>query len=243
MCASLTAPTKAGEYGTRGDYHRHPDKRWQYYPVYVEKMRHVHRYLARVPKSARIVDLGCGEGVLVDEYRRRGYRIEGVDLNYASDHVRRGDVTALDMFADETFDVILALDVIEHLALDRQAATFAEIHRLLKPSGTALVSLPNLAHLASRVAFLLLGRLLRTSSVDRHPGDRPIGEYLRLADECGLELVSRRGLFPTLPLISLVTLVAPARAVPLHRLVNLVAAVPSLCFLNLLELRKRTVSA
>ncbi|MBA2258691.1 MAG: hypothetical protein H0W18_07335, partial [Acidobacteria bacterium] len=41
------------------------------------------------------------------------------------------------------------------------------------PGGELLVSVPNLAHLQSRIQFLLRGRLIRTASELKHPGDRP----------------------------------------------------------------------
>lgn len=228
---------RAGEYEHRGDYHRQPDPSWRYYPVYMEKMAVVRRYLDARPASARTVDLGCGEGLLVEEYRAKGHDIRGVDLSYSSDHVERGDITALH-FDDASFDLAMALDVIEHLDFGQQERAFAEMHRVLRPGGRALVSLPNLAHFASRLSFLLLGRLVRTSDIERHPGDRPIHEYLQLIRSCGFELRERRGLFPTFPLVSLLTYFAPARALPVHRLYNALAAQPGLCFLNILELER-----
>jgi len=231
-----TAP--AGEYQERGEYHRHLDRSWRYYPVYVEKMAFVRRYLDRVPRSHRILDLGCGEGLLVEEYRQKGHEIQGVDLNFASEHVTAGSITEIPA-ADESCDLVLALDVVEHLEFADQERAFAEMRRVLRPGGRALVTVPNLAHLASRVSFLVLGRLLRTSSADRHPGDRPIGEYLRLARAHGFRLRRRKGLFPTFPLVSLLTWAAPGSSVPLHKLLNAVAAPPGLCFLNVLELERQ----
>jgi hypothetical protein len=88
------------------------------------------------------------------------------------------------------------------------------------------------------VTFALFGKLLRTSSIDRHPGDRPIDEYLKLCREHHLEIVSRKGLFPTYPLVSVLTYLAPSKVVALHGLYNRFAAIPGYCFLNVLEVRK-----
>ena len=60
---------------------------------------------------------------------------------------------------------------------------------------------PNLAHMHSRLKFLLAGKLTRTSAVERHPGDRPLAEYEELLRETGFRIESRRGIFPTLPLV------------------------------------------
>jgi 2-polyprenyl-3-methyl-5-hydroxy-6-metoxy-1,4-benzoquinol methylase len=228
-----------GEYEERGEYHRQLDKNWKYYPVFVHKMRLVRKYLNANARVGKTIDLGCGEGILVEEYRRRGFDIVGLDYNYESDHVIRGDMTRLS-FADESFDLALALDVIEHLSFEQQSLALAEIRRILKPGGRAILTIPNLAHFASRVTFALFGKLLRTSSIDRHPGDRPIGEYLQLCREHGLEIVSRKGLFPTYPLIAALTYVAPSKVLALHGLYNRFAAIPGYCFLNVLEVQKGT---
>ena len=62
-----------------------------------------------------MLDAGCGEGILVEEYAGR-LAIEGIDVNYSSARVRRGSLTALP-FAGAAFDRALCLDVLEHLTL------------------------------------------------------------------------------------------------------------------------------
>ena len=228
--------TLGGEYEERGEYHRQLDRNWKYYPVYVHKMAFVSKYLEQQPRDAKIVDLGCGEGILVEQYRNQGFDIVGVDYNYESDCVLRGDITKLD-FDDASLDLVMALDVIEHLDFEQQEKAIREIRRVLRPEGRALLTIPNLAHFASRVTFALTGKLLRTSTIDRHKGDRPIGEYIDLCRNHGLKLVSRRGLFPTFPLISALTYLAPSRVVGLHKVYNSLLAPPGYCFLNVLELK------
>lgn len=228
--------TLSGEYEERGEYHRQLDRNWKYYPVYVQKMAFVGRYLQRQDRDAKIVDLGCGEGILVEEYRNKGFDIVGVDYNYESDCVLRGDITKLD-FDDASTDLVMALDVIEHLDFEQQEQAIREIRRVLRPDGRALLTIPNLAHFASRVTFALTGKLLRTSTIDRHKGDRPIDEYIDLCKIHGLTVVNRRGLFPTFPLISALTCLAPSRVVGLHKLYNALPFPPGYCFLNILEVK------
>jgi SAM-dependent methyltransferase len=229
--------SKQGEYETKGDYHREIDPNWRYYPIYVGKMDYIKQYLDGTSKKSKIIDLGCGEGVLVEEYRAKGHDIIGVDYNYSSDLVLKGDITQLD-FEDKSFDYVLALDVIEHLNFEDQEKAFSEIHRILKDDGQALVSLPNLAHLTSRITFLFLGKLLRTSSIDRHKGDRPIGEFIELITANGYNIISRKGIFPTFPIASLLTYLYPSRVIWLHKILNRFLAYAPLCFLNIFVLRK-----
>lgn len=190
--------TRAGEYAGRGDYHRHLDPHWSYAPIYERKVRWVDRALKEVPREARLLDVGAGEGALVGRYREAGRDIVGVDAAYESDLVRRADLRELP-FDDASFDVALCLDVLEHVPLLDQPSALAETSRVLKPSGLLLLSVPNLAHLHSRIKFLLSGKLTRTSAVERHPGDRPLAEYLELLRETGLRVEHVGGIFPTLP--------------------------------------------
>ncbi|HTL44063.1 MAG TPA: methyltransferase domain-containing protein [Vicinamibacterales bacterium] len=227
---------RRGEYAARGEYHRTPDPAWDYYPTYIAKLEAVRGYLDALPRGSRVLDAGCGEGVLVSEYADR-LEISGVDANYASDRVMHGSVTALP-FPDATFDRALCLDVLEHLSFEDQPRALGELHRVLKPSGELLVSVPNLAHLQSRVQFALRGRLIRTASELKHPGDRPAGEYMALGRRAGFRLVRRAGIFPTVPVITHYIRRHPKALAPLHRLLTRALPVPGWCFLNLLFFRK-----
>jgi SAM-dependent methyltransferase len=227
---------RRGEYAARGEYHRVPDPTWEFYPTYLAKLSAVRRWLDALPAETRVLDAGCGEGVLVDEYAGR-LRIEGLDPNYSSDRVRSGSLTDLPYAAD-TFDRALCLDVLEHLTFDEQPRALAELHRVLKSGGELFVSVPNLAHLQSRIHFLLVGRLIRTASEDKHPGDRPVVDYLQLAGRAGFQLVARRGIFPTVPILTRFIRRHPKRLLPLHGLLTRLLPVPGLCLLNLLTFRK-----
>ena len=228
---------RRGEYAARGDYHRTPDPAWDYYPTYLAKLTAVRRWLNQLPPGTRVLDAGCGEGILVDEFASR-LAIEGVDQHYSSDRVRSGSVTALP-YTDGSFARALCLDVLEHLTFEEQPRALAELHRVLGPGGELLVSVPNLAHLQSRVHFLLQGRLIRTASELKHPGDRPIAEYLQLATRAGFELVARAGIFPTIPVVTRLIRRHPQALLPLHRFLTRALPVPGWCFLNLLTFRKR----
>ena len=227
---------RRGEYAARGDYHRTLDPSWEFYPTYIAKLAAVRGYLDRLPPETRVLDAGCGEGVLVEEYAAR-LAIEGIDPNYGSDRVRTGSLTALP-FAEATFDRALCLDVLEHLTFEEQPRALAELFRVLKPHGELLVSVPNLAHLQSRVHFLLQGRLIRTASEFKHPGDRPAVDYIEMARRAGFVLTSRRGIFPTVPVLTRWIRRRPRSLQPLHRWLTRLLPIPGWCFLNLLTFRK-----
>lgn len=229
-------PGPTGEYAHRGDYHRQLDPAWDYYPTYLAKMAAVRAYLDTMGPSTHVLDAGCGEGVLVDEYAER-LDIVGLDAHYSSARVRTGSLLDLP-FAAESFDRALCLDVLEHLQYEHQARALAELFRVLRPNGELLLSLPNLAHLQSRVKFLLAGRLVRTSSPGKHPGDRPIAEYLELARRTGFVEIRRAGIFPTIPVVTRLIRRHPRRLLWLHRALTKLLPIPGWCFLNLVWVRK-----
>ena len=232
---------RTGEYALRGDYHRELSPDWEFYPTYLAKLELVRRYLNGLPATTSVLDAGCGEGVLVDEFHDR-LAIVGVDPNYSSDRIRRGSLTELP-YGDASFDRALCLDVLEHLDFSEQPRALAELFRVVKPGGELLVTVPNLAHLQSRIHFLFTGRLIRTASLAKHPGDRPIAEYLDLATRAGFVLIDRSGIFPTVPVLTRWIRRSPARLRPLHRALTRLLPVPGWCFLNALRFRRPFGSA
>jgi len=172
-------------------------KNWSYRHTFAAKMKYITSL--KIPKSKKILDAGCGQGLLVEHFLRRGYDITGVDAYYGSEHVKKADILKSG-FKSGSFDVIFCLDVIEHFPLSEQEKLVQELTRVLKPNGIVIWSIPNMAHLSSRVAFLFLGRLLRTAKASYHPGDRPIKEYYSMIGR-HLRIARKRGLSPTIPVL------------------------------------------
>jgi SAM-dependent methyltransferase len=100
-----------------------------------------------LPARARILDAGCGSGRNMLELIRFG-TVTGVELSQTSVDLARkrgmGEVVAgsvLEMpFADDSFDLAVSLDVIEHLEDDLTA--LREIRRTVAPGGALLVTVP-----------------------------------------------------------------------------------------------------
>lgn len=227
------------EYAYKGDYHKNLDSKWRYYPVYVNKIILVRKFLANFSKHKKIIDLGCGEGVLVESLLEQGYKITGIDANYESKYVSKGNITNTN-FPNESYDLVLCLDVLEHLDFQEQEAAIKEIDRILKPDGMLVTTIPNLAHLLSRFSFLLSGRLIRTSSIERHPGDRPIFEYIKMIKRYFI-ITKRKGIFPTFPFLSILTYFFPGKVVFLHKIYNFFPFPASWSFLNYFECKKKLI--
>jgi len=198
--ADAPQPFRGWLYAERGDYHRDPHPDWSYTPTYLRKMALVSAFLSSLPASERVLDAGCGEGVLVEALRSAGRQAEGIDLNYEAEHVHRGDVRALP-YNPGSFEVVVLLDVLEHLPYADQGKALAEANRVLKGGGHLVLSVPNLAHLNSRVRFLLRGQLDRADNELDHPGERPVAEVERLLTAHGFTVDRRLGVTLTVPLL------------------------------------------
>lgn len=208
---------REGEYSRNGDFHRNLDPKWSYYPIYVNKVEVVDELLHTYGSPAgKTLDAGCGEGVLVEKYRDQGWDMVGVDKNYAAENIHHGSITEMP-FETGAFDQVLCLDVLEHLHYNDQPLALTEIRRVLKPDGTIIISIPNLAHFTSRLKLMFRGRLLRTASVHHHIGDRPAKEYEELLQEANFQIIKRVGIFPTIPPLYRMVMHHPERSVGLLR--------------------------
>ncbi len=105
---------------------------------------------AAIPASSKILDAGCGSGVTAAKLMQRGYTVWGIDLAEpmirqarelcGTDQFGVGDIEHIP-FADNTFDGVVSLGVIEYQESDEQA--LREIHRVLSPGGRAVIAIPN----------------------------------------------------------------------------------------------------
>lgn len=99
-------------------------------------------------EGARILDVGCGLGLYVKRLRQFSDDVYGVDIDPAK--VREASLSLPNIcqapaeclpYPDESFDVILSHEVLEHVHDDRAAVR--EAYRVLKPGGRMVVFVPN----------------------------------------------------------------------------------------------------
>jgi 2-polyprenyl-3-methyl-5-hydroxy-6-metoxy-1,4-benzoquinol methylase len=105
-------------------------------------------YLTKKPQDTKILDFGCGSGLVIEEFQKRGFNCYGIDVS--ADAIRFGvskgikNLSIIDSdkinFPDGTFDAVFALDVLEHI--ENEVPVLKEIERVLKPGGLFIVQVP-----------------------------------------------------------------------------------------------------
>jgi len=134
--------------------------------------------------NGAVLDIGTSTGTNLRMLRELGFHnVQGLDsseeaVRYCAakgfDAVRRGDVCDMP-FSSDSFDLVLATDVIEHVEDDVQA--IREIARIMKPRGASLISVP---------AFRCLWGL--QDDLGRHKRRYRQSELIRLVSNSGLRI-------------------------------------------------------
>lgn len=130
------------------------DKHWWFASRTRAILGYLDRYLGTDRRDRRILDVGCGAGNMAHHLAHYGH-VVGVDpypkpLAVARQRgleVHQASATELP-FPDAEFDLVTLLDTVEHIAAED--AAFAECHRVLKPSGKLLMTVPALMWLWSQ---------------------------------------------------------------------------------------------
>jgi Methyltransferase domain len=111
----------------------------------------IREYFGEFRKDLRILDFGCGVGrVLLPISRAHSARWFGCDVNKgAIDYLKRAvpEVATTQTnfrpplpFEDNSFDCVYSISIWTHLPMDMQLPWLAEIRRILRPGGLALIS-------------------------------------------------------------------------------------------------------
>ena len=157
-----------------------------------------------VPPGSRVLDLGCGDGSMLDYLQRErgcsGYGIEIADDNVLACAQRGVDVIQLNLedglaiFEDRSFDVVLQLETLQHLRnTEKMLRETARVGRI------GIVSFPNFAHWPNRLR-VATGRMPVTKALPYEWYDTPnirVGTYADfevLARKDGLRILDSFGI-------------------------------------------------
>ena len=179
-------------------------------------MTTLHAIASLVPEGSRVLDLGCGDGALLDHLQRErgctGYGVELDDANVLACVKRGVNVLQLNLdqgltvFGDASFDVVLQIDTLQHL---RNAETM--LKETARVGRVGIVAFPNFAHWPNRLS-ILQGRMPVTKRLPYQWYDTPnirVGTFadfgdlarkndLRVVDAFGLQHGQEVRLWPNL---------------------------------------------
>ena len=113
--------------------------------------------LRREPGPSSLLDIGCGRGILIELFQKRGWRVLGTQLSRtAAESARRqrgvevavGDLPDLGL-EDKSFRVVTLYHVLEHVP--RPDEYLREVRRLLEEGGLLVIEVPNHGGLGFRL--------------------------------------------------------------------------------------------
>jgi 2-polyprenyl-3-methyl-5-hydroxy-6-metoxy-1,4-benzoquinol methylase len=122
-----------------------------------------------IAQGTHVLDLGAGQGNFSQMLFDGGYKVAACDLypemfRCPAVECRQADAEQPLPYEDETFDAVVALELVEHL--ETQLGLFRDVARMLKPGGVFLFSTPNIASLKSRFRFLFTGYMYSHPPLD-----------------------------------------------------------------------------
>jgi 2-polyprenyl-3-methyl-5-hydroxy-6-metoxy-1,4-benzoquinol methylase len=134
-------------------------------PLYLEEekgrrlsAKPILKELRQFKKKGRLLEIGCAAGFFLDEARKDGWDVYGVEISKWACDYARNDLGITNIFngplekagyPQDYFDAVVMKDVIEHL-IDPKGV-FAEIKRILKPGGMICVNTPDVSSLVSKI--------------------------------------------------------------------------------------------
>jgi SAM-dependent methyltransferase len=204
-----------------------------YAPTYRRRVA-IFRRLTRLARG-RLLEVGCGSGLLLAHFRDAGYDVEGVELSAADAAYARecfglpvlhGSVETAPLESDR-YDAVVLINVLEHI-LD-PAAMLSRIREVLRPDGVVVVGVPVID---SAYARLLGARWGAVTEAPRHVSIPSFDGVVRMLRRCGFDdiasapapLAERAGDLVLSMLPSAATTMSYGRGTPLGALARRCAA-------------------
>lgn len=211
MVLAATEPGRLDEAGFPAYSHPNPMINWLFW----QRLRAAMEYIEACGPHNRILDFGCGSGVMLPFLAQHGRQVIALDvdllpLERVREHIPlAGNVTVLDAsrvslseLEPHSFDVVNALDVLEHV--EDLPGTLKTLIALLRPGGRLVVSGP------TENIHYQMGRWLAGPEYSGEYHERGIREIRReLAKLARLEAIST--LYQPLPLFEIFAAVVPPR--------------------------------
>lgn len=166
--------------GTSAMLHRLNPVRLAYIREQVDGHWGLDQHGVRPLADKRVLDVGCGAGLLCEPLARLGARITGLDatpanIDIARDHAEKSGFSidyragSIEGLNEEPYDLVTCMEVIEHV--EDPALFVSHLARMVKPDGLLLLSTPNRTAL-SRLAMITIGEGLNLVPKGTHDWSR-----------------------------------------------------------------------
>lgn len=116
---------------------------------YIRAQKNFNKYIPFLPKSGKVLELGCGSGELCEVFYNNGYKVVGMDVSAVKKQMQsnikilQGDLRNIDKMFNGNFDVIISCQVIEHLHPDDVPKIFSKVFKLLNNGGIFAFDTPS----------------------------------------------------------------------------------------------------
>lgn len=155
-----------------------------------------------IPKNARIMDLGAGQGAFSQRLADNGYDVTSVDIDPGDFRARGVQFIALDFNSEvavsnflaehkECYDAVIGMEVIEHVENPWDYVRL--LKKLVKNNGLIVITTPNIESYISKITYLLRGTHYHFSDSDfKQSGHiNPVGysEITKILERTGLRTI------------------------------------------------------
>jgi 2-polyprenyl-3-methyl-5-hydroxy-6-metoxy-1,4-benzoquinol methylase len=164
---------------------------------HLQRYLYTFAFLPEVPTSAqkpKLLDIGGAYGVFADALKSIGlYQLTVGDVVDSEQVIKFDCERDVYPFENDSFDVVLFTEVLEHLTEDPMFA-LTEINRVLKIGGQILLTTPNLSSWKAINRALkhenpyLFSIYVRTGGTDRHNREYTYNEVVKLIEAAGFEI-------------------------------------------------------
>jgi 2-polyprenyl-3-methyl-5-hydroxy-6-metoxy-1,4-benzoquinol methylase len=176
------------------EYYGEPGRKFQPLIEWLVRLvgtRHIGFLSRNLAAGAKVLDVGCGRGVVLGELANRGFEVHGQEISAEAARgvdpraeIRIAASVAEAGYPDCSLDEVIIWHVLEHLPDPR--GTLEALHRALKPGGRLVVAVPNFESAQARWTGAEWFHL----DLPRHLYQFPVSALHRLLSEVGFEVLS-----------------------------------------------------
>lgn len=179
-----------------------PEQKRQYFKFHKRRFIDILNSL-HIEIGMKVLDIGCGEGYILQALNRKGADIYGVDYKKCLlDRKIKFKLCNIESqklpFTSNSFDYVIMSEVIEHIVKDIHLP-LSEALRILKPSGKLVLTTPNVCELGKRLLFLSgkniywdINTFYERNPYDRHNREFTMDELTRILRNHGFKIVKKK---------------------------------------------------